>query len=83
MGSINVGAVYPAHIAVNSDGSRAYVANLSGSLAVIDTTTSFPSVSHIPVGNGTNFTGPFALAVSPDGNHVYTVLPDVLGAFRS
>jgi YVTN family beta-propeller protein len=75
IGSINIGAESPAHIAANTDGSRAYVANLSGSVSVIDTTTAFPSVSHIPVGNSDNFTGPFALALSPDGGHIYTTHP--------
>lgn len=56
----------PFSVAVTPDGSRAYVANLSGSdVSVVDTATN-TQIATIP-------TGPFTtgVAVSPDGTHVY------------
>lgn len=60
--------VDPDIVAIAPDGSRAYVTNeLANSMSVIDTASN-SVVATVAVG-----TGPAAVAVSPDGTHVYVV----------
>lgn len=56
----------PQYVAVNPEGTRAYVGNvISRTVSVIDTTTN-RVLTHISVGNG-----PEGITVSPDGTRVY------------
>ena len=64
--TITVGGA-PFGVAVTPDGKHAYVANLGGTVSVIDTTTTPPSVTTtIPVGGEPN-----GVAVTADGKHAY------------
>jgi YVTN family beta-propeller protein len=61
--TIRVG-VGPNAVAITPDGKSAYVANVGGTVSVIDTATSTVSAT-LAVDS------PFGIAVTPDGNHVY------------
>ncbi|WP_410507714.1 PGF-pre-PGF domain-containing protein [Methanosarcina hadiensis] len=62
--TINVGH-YPLGVVVNPDGTKAYVANMDGTVSIIDTSTN-NVIGTMEVGNY-----PYGIAVSPDGAKVY------------